>query len=133
MPNSLDSDQARNYVEPDLGPNCLKSLSADHKSSLGNILNKDACVIQKHSTFNMCEEKKCLVTFRKCIKHTGKAAIENALNNGRSRIKIDRNSVYDCHLSPDWQQMAIKNTVSIDFLSTFIISINVFDCGLSGV
>ena len=29
--------------------------------------------------------------------------------------KIDRNSVFDCHLSPVGQQMAIKNTVSIDF------------------
>ena len=28
---------------------------------------------------------------------------------------IDRNRVFDCHLSPDWEQMAIKNTVSIDF------------------
>ena len=29
--------------------------------------------------------------------------------------------------------MAIKNTVSIDFLSTFLDSIGVFDCGLPGV
>ena len=36
-------------------------------------------------------------------------------------------------LSPDWRQMAIKNFVSIDFLSTFIDSINVFDCHLPGV
>ena len=27
---------------------------------------------------------------------------------------IARNSVFDCHLSPMWRQMAIKNTVSID-------------------
>ena len=29
MSNSLDPDQARRFVEPDLGPNCLPSLSAD--------------------------------------------------------------------------------------------------------
>ena len=27
--NSLDPDQARHYVGPDLGPNCLQRLSAD--------------------------------------------------------------------------------------------------------
>ena len=27
--NSLDTDQARQYVEPDLGPNCLERLSVD--------------------------------------------------------------------------------------------------------
>ena len=27
--NSLDSDQARHFVRPDLDPNCLKRLSAD--------------------------------------------------------------------------------------------------------
>ena len=29
MSNSLDPDQARRFVGPDLGPNCLPSLSAD--------------------------------------------------------------------------------------------------------
>ena len=29
--------------------------------------------------------------------------------------KIDRNSVYDCHLSPVGRQMAIENSVSNDF------------------
>ena len=28
--------------------------------------------------------------------------------------KIVRNRVFDCHLSPDWRQMAIQNTVSCD-------------------
>ena len=32
MPNSLDPDQARHFVEPDLGPNRLQRLSADNKS-----------------------------------------------------------------------------------------------------
>ena len=28
--NSLDQDQARHFVGPDLGPNCLQKLSADN-------------------------------------------------------------------------------------------------------
>ena len=30
--NSLDSDQARLFVGPDLGPNCLQMLSVDNTS-----------------------------------------------------------------------------------------------------
>ena len=30
--NCLDPDQAGHFVRPDLGPNCLQSLSADDKS-----------------------------------------------------------------------------------------------------
>ena len=30
--NSLDPDQDRRYVGPDLGPNCLQRLSLDDKS-----------------------------------------------------------------------------------------------------
>ena len=33
MSNSLDPDQARHYVGPDLDPNCLQRLSADDTSS----------------------------------------------------------------------------------------------------
>ena len=32
MSNSLDPDQARHYVGPDLGPHCLQRLSADDNS-----------------------------------------------------------------------------------------------------
>ena len=32
MSNSLDPDQARQFVGPDLGPNCLPRLSADDTS-----------------------------------------------------------------------------------------------------
>ena len=32
VPNSLDPDQARQNVGPDLGPNCLQRLSADNTS-----------------------------------------------------------------------------------------------------
>ena len=31
--NSLDPDQARQFVGPDLGPNCLQRLAADDKNS----------------------------------------------------------------------------------------------------
>ena len=43
-----------------------------------------------------------------------------------SGSKIARNSVFDCHLSPDGRQTAIDNSVSNDFLSDFVYSINVF-------
>ena len=32
MSNSLEQDQARHFVGPDLDPNCLQRLSADDKS-----------------------------------------------------------------------------------------------------
>ena len=47
--------------------------------------------------------------------------------------KIDIKIVFDCHLLPVWRQMAIKNSVSNDFLSTFLDSIGIFDCGLPSV
>ena len=47
--------------------------------------------------------------------HTGQAAIENALSNRRTRIKVARKSVFECHLPPVGRQMAIKNSVSNDF------------------
>ena len=47
--------------------------------------------------------------------------------------KIARNGVFDCHLSPVGRQMTIENSVSNDFASTFVDSINVFDCSLSSV
>ena len=34
MSNSLHSDQDRHSVSPDLGPNCLQSLSADNISRI---------------------------------------------------------------------------------------------------
>ena len=35
--------------------------------------------------------------------------------------KIDRNSVFDCHLSPVWRQVAIKNSVAIFYLRSLIV------------
>ena len=61
-------------------------------------------------------------------------AIENANTIEERRSKIDRNSVFDCHLSPHWRQMAIKNTIFISFFdprSSIVDSI--FDCRLPGV
>ena len=47
--------------------------------------------------------------------HTGYVAIKNIDTFDKHRSKIVRNRVFDCHLSPDWRQMAIENTVSNDF------------------
>ena len=47
--------------------------------------------------------------------------------------KFARNSVFDCHLSQVGRQMANKNPVSNNFLSTFADTINIFDWHLSGV
>ena len=47
--------------------------------------------------------------------------------------KIARNSAFDCRLLPVGRQMAIKNSVSHDFLSTFVDIVNVLYCLLSGV
>ena len=42
-------------------------------------------------------------------------------------------SAFDCHLSPVGRLMAIKNYVSNYVWSTFVDSIDVFDCCLSSV
>ena len=34
MSNSLDLDQARHFVGPDMGPDCLQMISSDVKSPL---------------------------------------------------------------------------------------------------
>ena len=46
--------------------------------------------------------------------------------------KIARNSVklFDCHF---WPQMATDKSVSNDCRSTFVDSMNIFDCPLSGL
>ena len=40
--NSLDPDQDRHFVGPDLGPNCLQRLSA--AKSYGLVLKQDFCL-----------------------------------------------------------------------------------------
>ena len=50
--------------------------------------------------------------------------------------KMVRNRVFHCHLSSEWRQMAIKNTVSRDFYLRSSIFMNIFFffyCRLSGV
>ena len=42
MSNRLDPDQARHFVGPDLGPNCLQKLSADDNSRK-RVNNVSAC------------------------------------------------------------------------------------------
>ena len=37
MSNSLDPDQERHYVGPDLGPNCLQRLLADDKVTTSKV------------------------------------------------------------------------------------------------
>ena len=46
--------------------------------------------------------------------------MENVNTIDERRSKIVRNRVFNCHLLPDWRQMAIQNTVSSDLCSTFI-------------
>ena len=62
-------------------------------------------------------------------------AIEECGSNFGSKCgsKFARNKVFYCHLSPVGREMAIKNSVTSDFLSTCVDSINVFDCRLPGV
>ena len=38
MSNSLDPDQARHFVGPDLGPNCLQRLSTDDTSNFKELM-----------------------------------------------------------------------------------------------
>ena len=45
MSNSLDPDQARHLVGPDLDPNCLQSLSADDTSRQRVTINRPARLI----------------------------------------------------------------------------------------
>ena len=48
--------------------------------------------------------------------HTPSRRQSKTLSTIDERVsKIDSNSVFDCHLSPVWRQMAIENSVSNDF------------------
>ena len=52
MTNSLDPDQARHFVGPDLGPNCLQRLSADKELKLVNKLF--VCWVNFHAFVDVC-------------------------------------------------------------------------------
>ena len=43
--NSLDPDQVRHFVGPDLGPNCLQRLSAVGKEIMINLMTKLLCIL----------------------------------------------------------------------------------------
>ena len=45
----------------------------------------------------------------------GRQQSKTLLTIDEPQSKIARNSVFDCHLSPNWRQMAIKNSVSNNF------------------
>ena len=45
------------------------------------------------------------------------SAIKKVNTIDERRSKIVRKRDFDCHLSPNWRQMAIEYTVSSDFLS----------------
>ena len=51
MSNSLDPDQARRIVGPDLGPNCLPKLSADDTGRQRVKRNKDADKLRSNIAF----------------------------------------------------------------------------------
>ena len=55
----------------------------------------------------------------------GRRQLKTLLTINNCGSNIDRNSVFDCHLS--------LVSVSSDFLSTFVVSIIVFNCHLPGV
>ena len=82
----------------------------------GNLINADRYA--KECLFCNLEKNKlgCILTMRELnSSHTGLTAIENVNTIDERGSKIVRNSVFDCHLSPDWRQMAIENIISSDF------------------
>ena len=52
------------------------------------------------------------------LDHIGKSKM-SILSQNKDQKSLETR-VFDCHLSPYWRQMAIKNTVSSDFLSAFV-------------
>ena len=63
----------------------------------------------------------------------GRRQSKTLLSIDKCWSKIARNSASDCHLSPVGWQMAIENSISNDFLSTLVDSINILDNRLPGV
>ena len=64
MSNSLDPDQARHFVGPDLGPNCLQRLSADNTSRQRVLSEEDN---KKGMPLFMCISNAVIVCLtRKC-------------------------------------------------------------------
>ena len=92
-----------------------KNLFFSQRDTLYDCIIMTLC-LTKHCKFTADRrQSKMLLTIDECVS------------------KINRNSVFYCHLSPIRRQMAIKNSVSNDISSTFVNSINILDCGLSGL
>ena len=68
-------------------------------------------IIPKFTLSIKTEESFCV----KRIYTPGRRQSNTFLTIDERRLKIVRNRVFECHLSPDWRQMTIENTVSIDF------------------
>ena len=94
------------------------------------ILTLKVTVFYVWPSFCVCSLK---LQFQETYITPGRRQSKTLLTVDERGSKIARNSVFDCHLSPDWWQMAIKNSVSNDFWYTFVDSIDVFDCRLPGV
>ena len=62
MSNSMETDQARHFVGPDLDPNCLQCLSADDKSkkSMRRESILTLCMLGIHVSVVVC----CLFFFK---------------------------------------------------------------------
>ena len=62
MSNSMETDQARHFVGPDLDPNCLQCLSADDKSK--KLMRRESiltlCMLGIHVSVVVC----CLLFFK---------------------------------------------------------------------
>ena len=80
MSNSLDPDQARHFVGPDLGPNCLQ------KASAGKELNIALCTCDKYQNLRSCSIVHC--TDSTCIYPSISNRIESANNLDPGQIVI---------------------------------------------
>ena len=83
---------------------------------------------------NIAQHAKSQGAQLKCQITPGRRQSKTLINTiDERRSKLVRNRVVDCHLSPDWRQIAIENTVSSDFDPRSSIYKSVFDCRLPSV
>ena len=91
---------------------------------------------------NGLKTKPCFHSLKLCFRWSKKInilAIDTVLTSDRRQSKtllpstnVGQKSL-ETYLSTDWRQMAIENTVSIDFEPRSSIVKSVFDCRLTGV
>ena len=72
MSNSLDPDQARRFVGPDLGPNCLPRLSVDET---GRQRVNVVWLLNPTLLNEACRDKTCLRGFRLHVGPTQNRAV----------------------------------------------------------